>query len=90
MCIRDRDTVCLQKAETPELFRASAVAFGKFQRMLKDYPADTLYETIPKFHDTEDRLAKLKAAAAADVLGRGQEVGPELKFVEEREADRCA
>ena len=44
MCIRDS-----QKAETPELFRASAVAFGKFQRMLKDYPADTLYETIPKF-----------------------------------------
>ena len=28
------DTICLQKAETPELFRASAVAFGKFQRML--------------------------------------------------------
>ena len=81
------DTVCLQKAETPELFRASAVAFGKFQRMLKDYPADTLYETIPKFHDTEDRLAKLKAAVAADVMGRVKEVGPELKFVEEREAD---
>ena len=55
--------------------------------MLKDYPADTLYETIPKFHDTEDRLAKLKAAVAADVMGRVKEVGPELKFVQEREAD---
>lgn len=81
------DTICLQKAETPELFAASARAFGKFQRMLKDYPADTLYETIPKFHDTEDRLAKLKAAIAADVMGRVKEVGPELKFVQEREAD---
>ena len=81
------DTNCLQKAETPELFAASARAFGKFQRMLKDYPADTLYETIPKFHDTEDRLAKLKAAVAADVMGRVKEVGPELKFVQEREAD---
>ena len=81
------DTICLQKAETPELFAASARAFGKFQRMLKDYPADTLYETIPKFHDTEDRLAKLKAAVAADVMGRVEEVGPELKFVQEREAD---
>lgn len=80
-------TVCLQKAETPELFAASARAFGKFQRMLRDYPADTLYETIPKFHDTEDRLAKLKAAVAADVMGRVKEVGPELKFVAEREAD---
>lgn len=81
------DTICLQKAETPELFRASAVAFGRFQRMLKDYPADTLYETIPKFHDTEDRLAKLKAAVAADVMGRVKDVAAELKFVEEREAD---
>lgn len=81
------DTICLQKAETPELFAASARAFGKFQRMLKDYPADTLYETIPKFHDTEDRLAKLKAAVAADIMGRVKEVGPELKFVQEREAD---
>lgn len=81
------DTICLQKAETPELFAASARAFGKFQRMLKDYPADTLYETIPKFHDTEDRLAKLKAAVAADVMGWVKEVGPELKFVQEREAD---
>lgn len=81
------DTICLQKAETPELFAASARAFGKFQRMLKDYPADTLYETIPKFHDTEDRLGKLKAAVAADVMGRVKEVGPELKFVQEREAD---
>lgn len=81
------DTICLQKADTPELFAASARAFGKFQRMLKDYPADTLYETIPKFHDTEDRLAKLKAAVAADVMGRVKEVGPELKFVQEREAD---
>lgn len=81
------DTICLQKAEPPELFAASARAFGKFQRMLKDYPADTLYETIPKFHDTEDRLAKLKAAVAADVMGRVKEVGPELKFVQEREAD---
>ena len=51
------DTICLQAAETPELFEASAFAFGNFQRMLKDYPADTLYETIPHFHDTEDRLA---------------------------------
>ena len=80
-------TVCLQSAETPELFAASALAFGNFQRMLKDYPADTLYETIPRFHDTEDRLAKLKAAVTADPMGRVKEVGPELDFVAAREAD---
>ena len=81
------NTVCLQAAETPELFAASARTFGRFQRMLKDYPADTLYETIPRFHDTEDRLAKLKAAVAADTTGRVKDVQPELDFVRKREAD---
>ncbi len=67
------DTVCLQKAETPELFYASAQAFGRFQRMLKDYPADTLFETIEKFHDTENRLANFEKALAADKLGRAKD-----------------
>ena len=80
-------TVCLQSAETPEPFAASARAFGRFQHMLKDYPADTLYETIPHFHDTEDRLAKLKAAVKADVMDRVKDVQPELDFVWKREAD---
>lgn len=81
------DTLCLQSAETPELFAASARAFGRFQRMLKDYPAQTLYETIPRFHDTENRLANLKAAAAADPLNRLADVQPEMDFILAREAD---
>ena len=80
-------TMCLQCADTPQRFATSARAFGKFQRMLKDYPADTLYETIPHFHDTEDRLAKLKAAVAADPLGRVKDVKAELDFVAARERD---
>ena len=82
-----KDICCYQSAETPELFEASARAFGKFQHMLDGYPAETLYETIPHFHDTEDRLAKLKAAIAADALGRVAEVGAEIDFVMQREAD---
>ena len=80
-------TVCHQAADTPELFAASGRAFGRFQRMLADYPADTLYETIPHFHDTEDRLAKFKAAVAADKLGRVKECQPEIDFVLAREKD---
>ncbi len=80
-------TVCCQSAETPELFAASGRTFGRFQRLLKDYPAQTLYETIPRFHDTEDRLRKLKAALAADPLDRAKDCGPEVRFVLDREAD---
>ena len=81
------DTICYQTAETPALFAASGRAFGHFQRLLQGYPAQTLHETIPHFHDTEDRLAKLKAALAADRLGRAAECRPELDFVLAREAD---
>ena len=81
------DTVCLQSAETPELFAASARAFGQFQRRLRDYPAHTLFETIEKFHDTEDRLRRFKAAVQADVMGRAGGVRPEIDFVLAREPD---
>jgi len=82
-------TCCYQNAETPQLFEASARAFGKFQRLLKDYPAETLYETIPRFHDTQDRLEKLKSAAAVAPQERLDCCREELAFALSREAD-CA
>jgi len=78
---------CYQRAETPQLFEASARAFGKFQRMLDGYPTETLYETIPHFHDTEDRFAKFQAAVAADSEGRVAECGDEIAFVLAHKAD---
>ncbi len=83
-------TVCCQSAESAELFAASGRAFGRFQRLLENYPAQTLHETIPNFHNTEDRLAKFKAVLAADPLGRAGDCGPEIQFVLDREADCSA
>ena len=80
------NTDCYQSA-TPELFEASARTFGRFQRLLNGYPAETLHETIPNFHNTEDRLAKFLTAVAADKLGRAKEVQPEIQFVLDRRAD---
>ena len=80
------NTDCFQSA-TPELFEASARAFGRFQWLLNDYPAETLHESIVNFHNTEDRFAKFEAALAADKLGRAKEVEAEVKFVMERKAD---
>ena len=79
-------TVCLQKA-TPDLFEASARAFGRFQMLLADYPAETLHETIVNFHNTEDRFAKFLAALEADKLGRAKEVSAEIQFAMDRKAD---
>ena len=82
-------TVCLQKA-TPELFEASARAFGRFQCLLADYPAHTLHESIVNFHNTEDRFAKFLAALEADKLGRAKDVAAEIQFVMDRKADCSA
>ena len=82
-----KDIYCYQTADTPELFAASGRAFGRFQKMLDGYPADTLFETIPNFHNTEDRLAKLKAAIEADSMGRVKDCKDEIAFVLQREAD---
>ena len=82
-----RDIYCYQSAGSAELFAETGRTFGRFQKLLSDYPADTLFETIPHFHDTEDRLAKLKAAVEADPLGRVKDCGPEIQFVLDREED---
>lgn len=80
------DTTCPQTA-TPELFGEAGYSFGRFQRMLEGYPVQTLYETIARFHDTEDRYAKFEAVLAADPMGRAASAAPEIAFVQARKAD---
>ena len=80
------NALCLDQAAGTQDFYESAVAFGHFQRLLSDYPADTLHETIPDFHNTPDRFRKFRAAVEADVCGRAAAVQDEIRFVMEREA----
>ncbi len=70
--------------ESKEDFYQSAVAFGNFQAKLANFPADTLHETIPNFHNTAKRYRDLEKAIEEDVKGRVAEVGPEIAFVRER------
>lgn len=81
-----KNTDCFQSA-TPELFEASGRAFGRFQYLLRDYPAETLHETIARFHDTENRYERFLEALEADKLGRARDVQPEIQFVLDRKAD---
>lgn len=71
----------------PNDFYETGFSFGRFQKLLEDYPADTLYETIPNFHNTADRLANFKKALEADVMRRAGEVPEEIRFVLDREKD---
>ena len=69
------------QVENPEDFYNSAVSFGNFQRLLADYPAETLHETIVGFHDTKARFEVFKKAVEADICGRADSVRPEIEFV---------
>ena len=76
---------CYDAVKDDNDFYQSAVAFGHFQRLLADYPAETLHETIKDFHNTPDRLEKFKKAVAEDICGRAASVQIEIDFILERE-----
>lgn len=82
-------TICLQQVKDPADFYNSALTFGNFQRQLEAYPAKTLHETIPNFHNTPDRYQKFEAAVAEDSCKRAANVADEIAFVRARKAD-CA
>ena len=76
-----------QKVEDPVHFYHAGRSFGQFQLLLADFPADSLQETIPSFHDTRRRFQDLLQAIEADPKGRVAQVKQEIAFVLEREAD---
>ena len=84
------DTVSYDLVETPEDFYKVAQAFGHFQMQLSKYPAETLHETIPHFHDTPDRYRIFHEALKADKLGRAKLAKPEIDFVLAHEKDASA
>ena len=94
-CYRDSEGNCWRmyrfignaqayETPTPSLFADSARAFARFQRMLSAFPAKTLHETIPQFHDTGKRFDQLIAAIAENRGGRAQDVQKEIDFARAR------
>lgn len=79
------DSLSFDKVERPEQFYESAVAFGNFQSLLRNYPAHTLNETIVNFHNTPVRFNNLMAAVKEDKCGRLAEVMAEVEFCKARE-----
>lgn len=74
------NSLSLDLVRKPEEFRESGYAFGRFQSLLADYPAETLHEIIPNFHNTEDRFRNLQNAVEKDTEGRAAHAKPEIDF----------
>lgn len=66
-------TATLTRAQHADHARATAYAFGAFQFRLRALDPARLHETIPRFHDTENRFRQLDRAIARDPLGRARE-----------------
>jgi aminoglycoside phosphotransferase (APT) family kinase protein len=66
--------------ESPAQAFEAAKAFGEFQSLLADLPAPRLHDTIPGFHHTPQRFARLEEAIARDVAGRAAEARKEIDF----------
>ncbi len=76
--------------ESPETFRLSGEAFGEFMSLLADFPGETLFETIPDFHDTLKRYKNLLLSEQRDPVGRAKLCRAELDFAKARAADTSA
>ncbi len=78
------DAVTLNAADQLSDFYESGIAFGRFQSMLRDFPAETLHWVIPDFHNTAKRFRIFEKTVEQDICGRVEEVKKEIDFICQR------
>ena len=62
-----------------------ARAFGQFQKQLAELPVESLYETIPLFQHTPNRLKQFKEAVEINYQNRKGECEKEIEYLLERQ-----
>lgn len=75
------NVISLDQAESEEALYASGLAFGRFQAQLADYPAQTLHETIPDFHNTPKRYEDFEKVVREDCCHRVRSAEKEIAFI---------
>ena len=82
-------SVTFNSCDDLSVVRSAGQAFGNFQQMLADFDASSLFYTIPDFHNTRSRYAKLKEEIARDPCGRVAKVRQELDWLLSVEDEAC-
>lgn len=80
------EAICYSEVRDAKDFYESAVAFGRFQKLLAEFPASELYETIPDFHNTPIRYQAFLKVVEENKAGRVRFAGKEISFIKERES----
>ena len=83
------DSVSFDAADDPKVLQMAGMAFGQFARQLADFDAGQLFETIPHFHDTRQRLETFFAHVEEDPCGRCAEVQEEISQIRAARAFGC-
>ena len=75
-----KDTITIENSKNPADLFAAGKGFGHFQKLLDDFPVESLYETIEDFHNTPKRVEALKTAIGENRAGRASLVQSEIEF----------
>ena len=75
------------RVEKPEQAFQAALSFGHFQRLLLDFPATDLHDTIPDFHNTRRRFERFLEVLDADPADRASQIPEEVRFLKEHELE---
>lgn len=81
------NTYGCSRIDSPVKAERTGSAFGRFQKLLADYPIETLFDTIPDFHNTPVRYEAFKEAIDKDIMGRLSSAKDEVEFALSREKD---
>ena len=83
------DSLSYDISDDPKVLYNTGLAFGKFQQMLSDFPAEQLGITIPDFHNTPKRMNDFFDAVEKDEMGRCKDIAEEIEFFASRRDMLC-
>ena len=75
------NAISYDMVKNPDIAYKVGQAFGNFQMLLRDFPIFSLEETIPGFHDTPARYAKLENDIFKDFKKRADDIGREFYMI---------
>ena len=76
-----KDVICYEGVEDLDAVYNAAKAFGALHKSLFDFPAKSLYEVIPNFHNTEKRYADFLMAVNFNVCNRVRKCQKEIDAI---------
>ena len=78
------NSISYDLVENTKLAFEGGKAYGNFIKLLDDFPAETLIETIPDFHNIDFRLNNFYKSVEVDVADRVKTVKSEIEFIKNR------